>query len=84
MCGKRHSEASKEKMRVAWSKREDRTSPFFGMAHSSATKLRMSEKKQGKEPWNKGKVAPWTSERNKQYKGRSWKFDPTLNKRVWL
>jgi group I intron endonuclease len=84
MSNKTHSEESKEKMRLAWQKRENRVANPFGFSKESI--LKSVEKRKGKPSWNSGKKCPKISENNgaKKYKGKTWIKDVETGKRVWV
>jgi group I intron endonuclease len=63
MCGKKHNDTTKEKMKLAWEKRENR-SFNLGKKHNDTTKEKMSRAKLGKKKSDEYKLS--CSVRNKK------------------
>jgi group I intron endonuclease len=84
MAGKKHDEHTKEKMKLAWQKRENKVCNPIGFSKEAIMKSVAVRK--GKPSWNSGKKCPNISANNagKKYKGKTWVKDETTGKRVWV
>ena len=84
MINKKHSEETKQKMKLAWQKREKRVANPFGFSKEAIMKSVASRK--GKPSWNSGKKCPKISVNNgaKKYKGKTWVKDEATGKRIWI
>ena len=84
MTNKKHTEETKEKMRLAWQKRENRVANPFGFSKEAI--LKSIETRKGKPSWNSGKKCPQISKNNgaKKYKGKTWIKDDETGKRIWI
>ena len=84
MFNKTHSEETKRKMKLAWTKRTNRVCNPNGIPREGV--LKSAENRRGKPSWNKGKICSNISENNfgHKCKGKSWYKDINTGKRVWV
>ena len=85
MSGKKHSEETKQKMRIARKNSLSQVRNPSGIGLEKAIK-KSAESKKGKPSWNRG-VSMQKSAKEKLsslYKGRKWIINTTTNKRMWI
>jgi len=81
MLDKKHSKETKEKMKLAWTKRENRISNPDLFSWPGVKKS--ADKRRGLPSWNKGKKATYVNG-GKKFKGKTWYKDEITGKRVWV
>ena len=84
MLDKTHSEETKNKMKIAWTKRTNRAKNLRKFTRQDIEKS--AARRRGIPSWNSGKICPQISKNNfgHKCKGKTWRKDPETGKRVWI